>query len=181
MSCPSVSLVIGTSLHFSFSNPNSLHFQHAQTWSHASISYLKSAKWRWIVMNNILSIMAGREECGERDNILGTCGAIRKPGTRKSTCLLVHRLVNLMSLWTKLWGEVGLQKTLLRFLLLSELTWTSGPTFVPALLAHWRDKLRLVGFHHWKWSKDWNLYIMSNILCHERQINTLLTIVNFID
>ena len=89
------------SLNFSYPNPTSLHFQHAQARSHASNSYLKSAKRRWIVANNILSIMVGGQARGERRANVIT--AEWSGHTYGNLALekqhLVHRLLNLLSLW----------------------------------------------------------------------------------
>lgn len=101
-----------TSLNFSYPNPTSLHFQHAQARSHASNSYLKSAKRRWIVANNILSIMAGGQARGERRANVIT--AEWTGHTYGNLALekqhLVHRSAVTLD---EFWGEISLQKDLI--------------------------------------------------------------------
>jgi len=158
-----------TSLNFSYPNPTSLHFQHAQARSHASNSYLKSAKRRWIVANNILSVMEGGQACGERRANVITAEwtghpygnlALEKQHLCPSICCHVG--------WILRWNKPS-KKPYWDFYFCP--SW-SGPTFVPALPACWRDKLKLASLHHWKRSKIDVLHVVSNTLRYERRIKT---------
>lgn len=101
-----------TSLNFSYPNPTSLHFQHAQARSHASNSYLKSAKRRWIVANNILSIMeGGQARGGRRANVITAEWTGHPYGNLAlEKQHLVHRSAVTLD---EFWGEISLQKDLI--------------------------------------------------------------------
>lgn len=97
-----------TSLNFSYPNPTSLHFQHAQARSHASNSYLKSAKRRWIVANNILSIYYHHQR---RANVITAEWTGHPYGNLAlEKQHLVHRSAVTLD---EFWGEISLQKDLI--------------------------------------------------------------------